>query len=50
MFLDHIDGVKTRRKLEASGKAVFPCYLKIKDGCVFNKRDPIIVGVDVKAG
>jgi translation initiation factor 5B len=50
MFMDHIEGVRMRRKLEASGKAVFPCWLRIKDGCVFNKRDPIIVGVDVKAG
>ncbi|CAG8733403.1 15400_t:CDS:2, partial [Racocetra fulgida] len=34
----------------AYNKAVFPCVLKIVPGAIFNKRDPIILGVDVVEG
>ena len=27
--------------------AVFPCILKIVPGCVFNKRNPVVIDVDV---
>ena len=30
--------------------AVFPCKLRIMPDCVFNTRDPIVVGVVVEAG
>jgi translation initiation factor IF-2 len=29
---------------------VFPCKVKIMPECIFNKRDPIVVGVRVEAG
>ena len=30
--------------------AVFPCVLKIMPTCIFNKKDPIVVGVEVTEG
>ncbi|ORY02913.1 hypothetical protein K493DRAFT_254579 [Basidiobolus meristosporus CBS 931.73] len=41
--------VEQKRKDQAP-QAVFPCVLKIIPGCVFNKRDPLILGVDVVEG
>ncbi|KAL8540311.1 hypothetical protein ACS0TY_001783 [Phlomoides rotata] len=37
-------------KKEAAEEAVFPCVLKIMPNCVFNKKDPIVLGVDVLDG
>jgi translation initiation factor 5B len=45
----HKDLIEQKRKDQAP-EAVFPCILKIVPGCVFNKRDPIIIGVDVVEG
>ena len=33
-----------------ANEAVFPCMLQIRKDCIFNKRDPIVVGVDVLHG
>ncbi|KAI3648296.1 hypothetical protein MP228_006150 [Amoeboaphelidium protococcarum] len=38
------------RKKEMAAEAIWPCHLKIVPGCVFNKRDPIILGVDIVEG
>ncbi|CAG8604181.1 16786_t:CDS:10, partial [Cetraspora pellucida] len=43
------DIVEQRRKDQAP-QAVFPCVLKIVPSAIFNKRDPIILGVDVVEG
>ena len=39
---------KKRREFEHI--AVFPCKLRIMPNCIFNTRDPIVVGVIVEAG
>lgn len=49
-FKAYIDNLREERKKEAADEAVFPCVLKIMPNCVFNKKDPIVVGVDVLEG
>ncbi|KAI3820046.1 hypothetical protein L1987_13902 [Smallanthus sonchifolius] len=46
----YIDNLKEEKKKEAAEDAVFPCVLQIMPNCVFNKKDPIVLGVDVKEG
>jgi translation initiation factor 5B len=38
------------RKKEKEKEAIFPCILKIIPNAVFNRKDPIILGVDVVEG
>jgi len=42
--------VKDEEQAAAKFDAVFPCILRILPACVFNKKDPIIVGVDIEEG
>jgi len=49
-FTAYMNSVKEEKRKDASEEAVFPCVLKIMPQCVFNKKDPIIVGVDVLEG
>ena len=42
--------VKEHEQEAAKLDAVFPCILKILPTCVFNKKDPIVVGADVVEG
>ncbi|XP_028083352.1 eukaryotic translation initiation factor 5B-like [Camellia sinensis] len=49
-FKAYIDNLKEEKKKEASEEVVFPCILKIMPNCVFNKKDSIILGVDVLEG
>ncbi|KAK6259211.1 hypothetical protein SCA6_013685 [Theobroma cacao] len=49
-FKAYIDGLKEERKKEAADEAVFPCVLKILPNCIFNKKDPIVLGVDILEG
>ncbi|XP_015069637.1 eukaryotic translation initiation factor 5B-like [Solanum pennellii] len=49
-FKAYIDTVKEEKKKEVAEEAVFPCVLKIVPNCVFNKKDPIVLGVDVLEG
>jgi len=41
---------KDKEKEEAKKKAVFPCVLKILPDCIFNRCDPIVVGVKIEKG
>ncbi|XP_058071442.1 uncharacterized protein LOC131220683 [Magnolia sinica] len=49
-FKAYIDNLKEEKKKEATKDAVFPCVLKIMLNCIFNKKDPIVLGVDVLEG
>lgn len=49
-FTNYINTVKEEKRKETAEEAVFPCVLKLMPGCIFNKKDPIIVGVDVVEG
>ncbi|KAL4768870.1 hypothetical protein BDW60DRAFT_113092 [Aspergillus nidulans var. acristatus] len=47
-FTKHMAELTERKKEEAKLLAVFPCVLKTV--AVFNKKDPIVIGVDVVEG
>ncbi|KAK9270928.1 hypothetical protein L1049_026515 [Liquidambar formosana] len=49
-FKAYIDNLKEEKKKESADEAVFPCVLKIMPNCIFNKKDPIVLGVDVIEG
>ena len=49
-FKAYIDNIKEEKKRESADEAVFPCVLKILPNCIFNKKDPIVLGVDVFEG
>ncbi|GJW24731.1 eukaryotic translation initiation factor 5B-like protein [Tanacetum coccineum] len=49
-FKAYIENFKEEKKKEAAEDAVFPCVLQIMPHCVFNKKDPIILGVNVLEG
>ena len=42
--------VKEDEQENARLDAVFPCILKIMPTCIFNKKDPIVLGVEVMEG
>ncbi|KAH0633243.1 eukaryotic translation initiation factor 5B-like isoform X1 [Solanum tuberosum] len=49
-FKAYIDTIKEEKKKEVAEEAVLPCVLKIIPNCVFKKKDPIVLGVDVLKG
>jgi translation initiation factor 5B len=49
-FTSYMDGLMAQRREEAQGVAVFPCICKIMKQNIFNKKDPIILGLDVVEG
>jgi translation initiation factor IF-2 len=42
--------VKEEEQEAAKYDAVFPCVLKILPTCIFNKKDPIVLGVEIADG
>lgn len=50
MFTEHMENHKKQRQEDIKDDVVFPCILKIKPDCIFNKKDPLILGVDVMEG
>ena len=49
-FKDHMDALAEAKRSKAKADAIFPCLLTIKSDAIFHTRDPITVGVNVKAG
>jgi translation initiation factor 5B len=49
-FSRYMTNLMETRKAEAIGRAVFPCVLKIFPQHIFNKKDPIVIGVEVLEG
>lgn len=49
-FTEHVKKCRDDRKNEEGSKAVFPCILEMVKGAVFHVKDPIVIGVTVKAG
>jgi translation initiation factor 5B len=49
-FSAYMNGLKEARKAEAQTNVVFPCMLRILPQHIFNKKDPIVIGVEVQEG
>ncbi|MCO5597603.1 hypothetical protein L7F22_051682 [Adiantum nelumboides] len=49
-FTAYMNNIREDKRKEVAEEAVFPCVLRIKPEFVFNKKDPIILGVDVVEG
>lgn len=49
-FTDYVAVCVDERKKADGAKAVFPCVIEIISGNIFHVSDPILIGVNVKAG
>ncbi|XP_024525108.1 eukaryotic translation initiation factor 5B isoform X2 [Selaginella moellendorffii] len=49
-FTAYLKNTREEKRRDTAEEAIFPCILKILPNCVFNKKDPIIVGVVVLDG
>jgi translation initiation factor 5B len=49
-FSAYMNGINNARKAEASAIAFFPCVLRILPQHIYNKKDPIVIGVEVVEG
>jgi len=49
-FKDYMGKIKAEKQKSASEEAVFPCILTIFPEYVFNKKEPIILGIEVVEG
>jgi translation initiation factor 5B len=49
-FTAYLKRAKEEEQEAAKLDAVFPCVLKIMPTCIFNKKDPIVLGVEVVEG
>lgn len=46
----YFEEIREKRRAEAAPKAVFPCLVKILPEHIYNKRNPIVIGVEVTDG
>lgn len=49
-FISCIQEYRDSKRKEFGNIAVFPCKLRILPDCIFNTRDPIVVGVVIESG
>lgn len=49
-FTAYMNSIREAARQEASATAVFPCVLRVIPQYVFNKKDPLVLGVDVVDG
>jgi len=49
-FIKYKEQLFKIRKEEARSNTVFPCVLKILPNCIFNKKNPLVFGVNVLEG
>lgn len=49
-FTKHMDDERARLRAMHAATATFPCRLTIMPECIFNKRDPIVLGVKIVEG
>ncbi|KAJ2845032.1 eukaryotic translation initiation factor 5B, partial [Coemansia erecta] len=49
-FTEHNRLINEQKRKDLTPQAVFPCVLKMIKGAIINKRDPLILGVDVAEG
>ncbi|KAI7861414.1 P-loop containing nucleoside triphosphate hydrolase protein [Spinellus fusiger] len=49
-FVEYNAAITEQKRKDQAPQAVFPCVLKMVPGAIFNKKDPIIIGVDVIEG
>jgi translation initiation factor IF-2 len=45
-----MDNIKEEEKKEFADESVFPCVLEIIPNCIYNKKDPVVFGVDILEG
>jgi translation initiation factor 5B len=49
-FTAHMDALKEKKREEMANVAIFPSICRILPNCIFNKKDPIVLGVHVEEG
>ncbi|SBS95108.1 translation initiation factor IF-2, putative [Plasmodium ovale curtisi] len=49
-FTAYLKKIEDEKKQSKMADAIFPCEVSIISDCVFNKKDPIVVGVKIEAG
>ena len=50
-FVVHVlQELREQKRKEYEHIAVFPCRLRVLPNCIFNTRDPIVVGVVIEDG
>ncbi|KCV72646.1 translation initiation factor 5B [Fonticula alba] len=49
-FTAYMKELESGRRTDLSSLAIFPCVLSVVPTSIFNKRDPIVIGVTIKEG
>eukprot|EP00026_Physarum_polycephalum_P010762 Phypoly_transcript_10941.p1 GENE.Phypoly_transcript_10941~~Phypoly_transcript_10941.p1 ORF type:complete len:413 (+),score=71.43 Phypoly_transcript_10941:180-1241(+) len=49
-FTAYLTELKRKEREAAGDKAVWPCIVRVKPNCVFNKKAPLVLGMEVVAG